>query len=68
LAAVWNPAGTKLASSSDDGSIRLWDMQAATVLRVINAHHAPIHSLEWRPDGAVLASASEDGTIRLWSN
>ncbi len=68
LAVAWNPAGTKLAASSDDGTIRLWDMQAATVLRVINAHHAPIHSLEWRPDGAVLASASEDGTIRLWSN
>lgn len=68
LAVAWNPAGTKLASSSDDGSIRLWDMRGEKVLRVINAHHAPIHSLEWRPDGAALASASEDGTIRLWSN
>lgn len=68
-AVAWNPTGTKLASASDDGSIRFWDMQqGGKTTRVINAHDAPIYSLEWRPDGSMLASASEDGTIRFWSN
>ncbi len=66
-AIAWNPTGTTLASASDDGTIRLWDMtDGGKVTRVLYAHDAPIYSLEWRPDGAVLASASEDGTIKLW--
>lgn len=54
-----------LASSSRDGSIRLWDTDTGQELRVLK-HTDEVTSLAFSPDGTLLVSSSLDGTVRIW--
>jgi WD40 repeat protein len=55
-----------LASTSDDGTVRLWDAASGAAAAVLRGHEGGIDSCAWSSDGRVLASASDDGTVRLW--
>ena len=60
------PGGT-LASGSDDGTVRLWDIGARTCFATLAGHSGckPVNALAVLADGR-LASGSGDNTIRLW--
>ena len=54
-----------LASGSEDGSIRIWNVKSGECLQLIMGHDEKIIKLE--PIGmSKLASCSLDGTIRVW--
>ncbi len=55
-----------LASSSDDQTIRLWDVASQSTLQVLRGHSNRIRWVAFSPDGQLLASSSDDGTIKLW--
>ena len=65
---AWSsPDGKTLASSSEDTTIRLWNV--ATGLQKgqpLSGHTNTVYSVAWSPDGKTLASGSKDTTIRLW--
>lgn len=64
---AFSPDGEILASSSYDGSIILWDYEAARPLsRLPEAHTDWVLSVAFSPAGQMMASSSQDGTIRLW--
>ncbi len=63
---AFSPDGRLLASVSWDKSIRLWDLQAKTLLRLLAGHDDFITNVKFSPDGRRLASSSKDGTILLW--
>ncbi|KAK6375742.1 Transcription initiation factor TFIID subunit 5 [Exophiala oligosperma] len=55
-----------LLSSSADGSIRLWSIDAFACVVVYKGHVGPVWSVTWGPFGHYFASAGHDKTARIW--
>ena len=61
--------GSRLASASEDGTIRLWDISGAgCCITTFEGHSSWVGSIAIPADGSRLASASGDTTIRLWDS
>ena len=63
--------GLRLASGSDDGSVRVWDLDAGgAALFVLEGHTNWVYALTAYADPATgeprLASGSWDKTVRVW--
>ena len=63
---AFSPDGKRLASGSDDLTIKLWDITTGQETLTLNGHRNWITCLAFSPDGNRLASSSNDGTLRLW--
>jgi WD40 repeat protein len=55
----------RLASASDDKTVRVWDASSGVCLRVLEGHTEKMQSVTALGDGR-LASASDDKTVRVW--
>src|SRR2546421_9543280 len=65
--AMFSPDGSKLASASDDGTVRVWNVTTGQAERTFEGHTDWVNSVVFSPDGSKLASASRDRTVRVWS-
>jgi WD40 repeat protein len=67
---VFNASGSKLASSSDDLTIKLWDVEQQSCLQTFAGHTREIRSLIFIAPSAttpeMLISSSDDQDIRIW--
>uniref|UniRef100_A0A8D1RYG7 Katanin p80 WD40 repeat-containing subunit B1 n=1 Tax=Sus scrofa TaxID=9823 RepID=A0A8D1RYG7_PIG len=53
-----------IVAGSQSGSIRVWDLEAAKILRTLMGHKANICSLDFHPYGEFVASGSQDTNIK----
>jgi WD40 repeat protein/tRNA A-37 threonylcarbamoyl transferase component Bud32 len=63
---LFSPDGRYLLTTSDDATIRLWDMKHGGS-RVLTGHTDEVWRLTFSPDGRTFATASKDRTVRIWS-
>lgn len=54
-----------MASSSKDQSIRVWDVNNSTCLKIFTSHTASVTKVLWGGEGLIY-SASQDRTIKVW--
>ena len=65
--AVFSPDGEQIASASSDTTIRIWDAETGSEIKVLKGHCNTVLSAEYSPDGKHIVSTSLDGTIRIWN-
>jgi WD40 repeat protein len=63
---AYSPDGTRVASSSWDGTARVWDAATGEPLVVYGEHTDVTASVAFSPDGETILTTSADGTARLW--
>jgi WD40 repeat protein len=65
---TFSPDGSRLASASWDGSVRVWNAETGQVVRTLrkNGPAAQFHSVAFSPDGQRLASLDSAGMVVMW--
>ena len=63
-----NPRDGTVASSGEDGTVRLWDPAGGTEPVALEGHEGEVRSVDFNPAGTALASAGADGTVRIWDS
>jgi WD40 repeat protein len=65
-ALAFSPDGTRLASASADGTVRVWKVRSARVEHVIAVDAAGVRDVSFGRHGTRLATADSDGTVGVW--
>ncbi|KAI1284352.1 WD40-repeat-containing domain protein [Xylaria sp. FL0933] len=56
----------RLASGSQDGKVRVWDLHKRSVVANLDTHVSDVRGLDYSPAQNALVTASRDKTIRWW--
>jgi len=63
---AFSNAGDKIASASDDQTVRLWDVSTGNALQVLRDHDEAVYAVAFSNDDTVVVSASKDELVRVW--
>jgi WD40 repeat protein len=64
---TWLDMGTRLASASYDGSVKIWDTKKAECLFTLQEGLGNVNCISCTKSGLYLASAGHDGSVYFWS-
>jgi WD40 repeat protein/tRNA A-37 threonylcarbamoyl transferase component Bud32 len=63
---IFSPDGQILASSSNDNTIKLWDVASGNEIGTLTGHCSQVNSIVFSCDGQILVSGGADGAIKIW--
>ena len=66
-AVAFSSDGTRIASGSQDGLVRVWDASTGKLQNVLHGHTQPIVSVAFSRDGTRIISGSDDSLVRVWN-
>lgn len=64
-AAVFSPDSTRIATSSFDGTARLWG-ELGQPIATLRGHKSRVHDVAFSPDSSRLVTTSDNPEVRLW--
>ena len=62
----FSPEGQYVASAAADRFVKVFDVNAGTLVRTFEGHTHHVLDVAWRSDGKVLASGGADNVIKIW--
>jgi WD40 repeat protein len=64
---AYSPDGKSLATSSEDGTARVFDAATGRLIHTLRGHYPDIcWRVTYSPDGKLLASGGRDKTVKIW--
>ena len=64
--AAFSPDGSRIVTSSQDKTARVWDAATGKAIAVLSGHESRVNSAAFSPDGSRIVTASADNTARVW--
>jgi WD40 repeat protein len=63
----FSPDGKILATSGEDGTVKLWDASSGKLILSLREHSKAVRYIAFSPNGEILATSSDDETVKLWN-
>ncbi|MDX6374867.1 MAG: hypothetical protein QOD98_3855, partial [Nocardioidaceae bacterium] len=64
--ASYSPDGTRIVTTSEDGTAALWDAASGDQVSVLGGNTQPPQAARWSADGSRVVTISQDGTARVY--
>ena len=55
-----------MASSSEDGTIRIWSLTDHICQQILRGHEGPVRGVRFLDGGREVLSGGDDGRVRRW--
>ncbi|RYO76815.1 hypothetical protein DL762_009689 [Monosporascus cannonballus] len=63
---AFSPDSSRVASGSDDYTVKVWDAATGACLSTLEGHRGRVSSVALSPDSSRVASGSYDSTVKVW--